>query len=172
MARAFPPEEVQVAFLYVREAHPGENRPAHRSMDDKIEAARSMIERWDMRRPMLVDSLEGDLHRAYGLLPNMTWIIDRRGRVAYKASWTDGRTIRQAVEQLRFEEKHRAQKTRLLPYDVEWRPARPANRAPFLEGLLRNGPRAVREYIEAVEFTLGKPSGRPLREWWAGQEDA
>jgi len=170
MARVFAPEEVRFAFLYVREAHPGENRPAHASMEDKVGAARQMIERWHMERPMLVDSFEGDLHRAYGLLPNMTWIIDRRGRVVYKASWTDGRTIRQAAEQLRFEEAHRDEHTPLLPYEVEWRPARPAARVAFLEGLLGNGPRAVREYIEAVEYTLGRSSGRALRDWWEAQQ--
>jgi hypothetical protein len=170
MARELTPQGVEFAFLYVREAHPGENRPAHRSIEDKVGAARTMIERWEMERPMLVDTFDGDLHKAYGLLPNMTWIVDRRGRVVYKASWTDERTIRLALEQMQFEAEHREQKTRLLPYEVEWRPARPADRAPFLEGLLRNGPRAVREYIEAVEYTLGKPSGRALREWWDAQQ--
>jgi len=28
------------------------------------------------------------VHRAYGLMPNMTWVTDRGGRVAYKANWT------------------------------------------------------------------------------------
>jgi hypothetical protein len=28
-----------------------------------------------IRRPLLVDDLDGAAHRAYGSLPNMTWVI-------------------------------------------------------------------------------------------------
>src|SRR5215813_12079980 len=36
----FRGEEIEFLFVYVREAHPGEKIPAHRSLGDKIRAAR------------------------------------------------------------------------------------------------------------------------------------
>ena len=35
-------------------------------------------------RPILVDSLDGACHRAYGSMPSMSWVIDRGGRPVYK----------------------------------------------------------------------------------------
>jgi hypothetical protein len=34
-----------------------------------------------IRRPILVDDLEGTAHRDYGLLPNMTWVTGRGGQI-------------------------------------------------------------------------------------------
>jgi len=39
-----------------------------------------------------VDDLAVTVHRAYGLMPNMTWVIDRGG-VAYKANWTSAANV-------------------------------------------------------------------------------
>jgi hypothetical protein len=52
-----------------------------------------------MNRQMVIDNLNGDVHRLYSGLSNMSWIIDHTGRVAYKASWTDSAHIRMAPEE-------------------------------------------------------------------------
>jgi hypothetical protein len=136
------------AFVYVREAHPGELRPHHRDLADKLARAREMVEELGLRRLMLVDDLSGSLHRAYGLLPNMTYVIERLGRVAYRASWTDPNTIELAVERLLAEEEARGRRERLLPYYVEWEPASEA----FLSALLeRGGEHAADEFVAAAK---------------------
>ena len=33
------------------------------------------------------------MHRAYGLLPNMSWVLDRGGAILYKAMWTSAARI-------------------------------------------------------------------------------
>ena len=71
-------------FIYSREAHPGEDVPHHDSFEDKLASARLLAEETGIRRDILVDDLDGTVHRAYGLMPNMTWVIGRGGRVAYK----------------------------------------------------------------------------------------
>ena len=59
-------------------------------------------------RPILVDSLSGDVHRMYGGVANMSWIVDHTGRVAYKASWTDVDDIRSVLaETLELRERRR-----------------------------------------------------------------
>ena len=39
---------------------------------------------------ILLDALEGACHRAYGSMPNMSWIFTRSGIPVYKSNWTDG----------------------------------------------------------------------------------
>ncbi len=66
-----------------------------------------MRRRWGIERSMLVDNLEGDVHRAYGTLPNMTYIMAAGGNIIYRAAWTDERTIRLALDQVPYERKAR-----------------------------------------------------------------
>jgi hypothetical protein len=80
-------------FVYTREAHPGENVPGHDSLASKLACARLLREETGIGRDILVDALAGTVHRAYGLMPNMTWVIDRGGRVAYKGNWTSAANV-------------------------------------------------------------------------------
>ena len=80
-------------FVYTREAHPGENVPCHDSFGRKLACARLLAEETGIGRDILVDDLDGAVHRAYGLMPNMTWVIGRGGRVAYKANWTSAANV-------------------------------------------------------------------------------
>lgn len=166
MAEEFAAHGVRFVFVYTREAHPGEKYPAHTRIEQKLSHARDMVARWGMKRPMLVDDLEGTLHHAYGRLPNMTYIVQPSGKILYRASWTDPRTIRMALEQLIFERGERRARKRMTPYYLEWMPLREADQRSFMEGLLRVGPRAVEEYIAATADFSGEAAARPLREWW------
>jgi len=93
MARAFAPKGINFLFLYTREAHPGENYPAHRSFEQKLSHARAFKAEFKIERPILVDDLVGTAHKLYGSLPNMTYLIGRSGRVLFRADWTDPPTI-------------------------------------------------------------------------------
>ena len=61
-------------FIYTREAHPGENVPCHDSFERKLASAKLLAEEAGIRRDILVDDLEGTVHRAYGLMPNLSLI--------------------------------------------------------------------------------------------------
>lgn len=91
-------DRVKFLFIYVREAHPGELIPEHDSYEQKVQQAKMLHERGNTRL-IVVDDVNGTTHRLYGGLPNMSWIIDHTGRVAYKASWTDSADIRAALEE-------------------------------------------------------------------------
>ncbi len=130
-----------------------------------------MVQRWQIKRPMLVDDLDGPVHRAYGRLPNMTYIVNTGGKILYRASWTDPRSIRMALEQLLYERDQRRARHRLTPYYVEWLPQRANDREPFMEGLLNEvGPRAVEEFIAAIAHSWGESAAKPLRQWWASKQ--
>ncbi len=101
MARDFA-DQAHFLFVYAREAHPDEfsDHPEHHSIEQKYQHARDMRERHKTPRSILVDSLGGDVHHQYGLLPNMSWILDHTGTVAYKAAWTSAQDIRAALEEV------------------------------------------------------------------------
>lgn len=158
-----------MAFLYTREAHPGEHYPAHRDFAHKLEHARAFARDFGIRRPILVDGWDGPVHRAYGLLPNMTYIIGTHGRVLYRADWTDAESIRAALDYLLGEGRARRAGIRPAPFYSELLGYRPIDRAGFMEGLERAGSKAVAEFIAAVEHTSGPQAARPLREWQAAR---
>ena len=89
MARRYAYRAVRSVFLYTREAHPGENYRHHATMDDKRHHARAFRQHASIEREILLDDVAGTAHRAYGMLPNMTWIIGRGGVIYYKVAWTD-----------------------------------------------------------------------------------
>ena len=157
--------------MYVREAHPGEAYASQTSAEQKLRHARDMVKRWKIERPMLVDDLDGTVHRAYGSLPNMTYIVSTAGTVIYRASWTDARSIRLALDQLVYERGLRSAGTRITPFYVEGTPQRPNDSATFLDGLINDiGPRAVEEYIAAVAHTSGEGGAKIVRDWWAEKQ--
>ena len=103
----FRGDDIEFLFIYVREAHPGEVIPAHRSMREKIEAARLLRDEEDMQMPILVDDLRGSIHRRYSRLPNPSFLIDKSGRVAFLSLWSKPEAIGAAIEELLEVEQER-----------------------------------------------------------------
>jgi hypothetical protein len=80
-------KDVEFLVVYVREAHPGSKLHQHRSLETKRAAARDLAEGLGERRTILLDSVDGAMHRRYGALPNMIYVIDPHGRVIYRHDW-------------------------------------------------------------------------------------
>jgi hypothetical protein len=93
-------DEVEFLFVYVREANPGEEIPAHSSMDDKFRAAELFRDEEDLKMPVLVDDLRGSVHRKYGKLPNPSYLIDKSGRIAFRCLWTQANVLDRAIDEL------------------------------------------------------------------------
>jgi hypothetical protein len=86
------------AVLYVREAHPGEAIPAHKSIEEKKACAAILKTELEDPRTILVDGVEGAAHLAYGSMPNAIYIIDNEGIVRFKAPWNNSATTRKALD--------------------------------------------------------------------------
>lgn len=99
-------EDTEFLFVYVREAHPGEKMPAHNSMKDKTRAAELFRDEEEIEMPIIVDDLDGSIHREYGKLPNPTYVIDKSGRVAFRSLWTRSGIVEDALEEL-LDAQHR-----------------------------------------------------------------
>jgi hypothetical protein len=93
-------DDVEFLFVYVREAHPGEELGPHKSMGDKLSAAEMFREAEDVEMPVIVDDLNGRIHRKYGRAPNPTYLIDRSGRVAFRMLNTNPAVLAEAIEEL------------------------------------------------------------------------
>ncbi len=101
-----------------------------------------------MRTRLVVDDLDGTMHRAYGMLPNMVYILDREGRVVYKAMWTDRADLATVLANMVWAEAQQARGSRVKTSYVERYAFIPAS----YEGDLRErvfaraGPQASRDY--------------------------
>jgi peroxiredoxin len=93
-------DRVQFLFVYVREAHPGEELPAHESMHDKMQAAELLRDEENLEIPILLDELNGKVHKKYGGMPNPTFLIDRSGSVAFRSLSSRYQGLRSAIREL------------------------------------------------------------------------
>ena len=100
LAGRFASRGVEFLLVYVREAHPGERLRAHRSLAEKVKAAELLRREEKITFPILIDELNGKVHRQYGSLPNPTYIVDRSGRIAFRSLFTRPDAVRDALEEL------------------------------------------------------------------------
>lgn len=75
--------EVTFAVLYTREAHPGGRRGPHRDLEDKRRTAAELPQRAGEWRYIVVDRLDGLLHRKLAGAPNSVLVLDPGARVVH-----------------------------------------------------------------------------------------
>ncbi len=149
LAERFAPHGVGSIFLYTHEAHPGENFPHLTSMGQKFAHARALREQLGVTRPIALDALDGACHRAYGSMPNMTWMFNRAGTAVYKADWTDSNSVENTILYFLDVLQRRRGRERLVPFHVERLDYRASDPDGFRQGLERSGPKAVTEFYKS-----------------------
>lgn len=97
LAERYASRDVGAIFLYTHEAHPGEHYPHLTTMEQKRSHATALRDILGVSRPILLDALDGACHRAYGSMPNMTWIFTSTGMPIYKSDWTDAHSVDNAI---------------------------------------------------------------------------
>lgn len=147
-------------FVYTREAHPGENVPHHDSFERKLTHARLLRDEVGIRRPILVDDLAGTVHRFYGCAPNMTWVLDRGGRVVYKANWTNAGNVEAFLGRYLTAPRQRSGRGQAM-YETEQLEFRQIDEKMFQQRLVRNGSRAVQEWEAAQTIWARRGTGPP-----------
>jgi hypothetical protein len=132
--------------------------PHHDAMERKLACARLLREETGIVRDILVDDLAGTVHHAYGLMPNMTWVIDRGGRVAYKADWTSAANVEAFLDRLATARTRHLPDTAPVMYQTQQVEFRRTDRTRFMQRLRRNGPRAVTEFEDAQKLWARRPA--------------
>ena len=116
-------DKAHFLFVYTREAHPEQHPdefPPHRTIEQKWEYAATMQQRQQSPRTILVDGVDGEVHREYSGSSNMSWILDHTGRVHYKANWTREPHLRsELLAAIEVRELKRDPERRAVPYYYE-----------------------------------------------------
>ena len=79
--------DVRFLVLYIREAHPGSNVPSVTSIKEKLNHAGRLPGEENERRTIIVDTLDGNAHKLYGLFPNAVYVINPQGTVIFRSDW-------------------------------------------------------------------------------------
>jgi hypothetical protein len=88
---------VEFVVVYVREPHPGE--PAYRkyqqpqTLVQRRQYAQELATTRQMNATIVVDTMNDEISERFGSLPNMVYVIDRQGVIAYSATWTTAEKI-------------------------------------------------------------------------------
>lgn len=152
MAKAFADKGFTFLFLYTREAHPGQQHGAHASIEQKMAYAREFREHCHVERPILVDDLAGTIHRTYGELPNMTYLVGRGGRVLFRSNWTDAPTIELMLNYIVNVRARRREGERLAPFYAELMGYRITDPAKFQAGLHIGGQQAIEDFARMMRI--------------------
>ncbi len=96
----FETQGVSFFLLYTRESHPAENYPSHSSWEQKLAHARDLQRLENVQFPIIVDGLDGEIHRSYGVWPNALFVIHKDGRLIFRSNMANHRELRQVLEDL------------------------------------------------------------------------
>lgn len=91
-------DRVAFALVYTREAHPGEHIGQPETLDEKTAHACLLTEVHDVDWPVLVDDLEGSVHRALDTKQNSVHIVDADGRLLFRALFAGKESVEKALE--------------------------------------------------------------------------
>ena len=88
---------VEFVAMYVREPHAGERGfpeyRDHESFDHKMEMAKELQDLKKVTLTVGVDDMSQEQHATLGNLPNMAYVVDREGKVAYSNTWQHAEDI-------------------------------------------------------------------------------
>ena len=89
--------DVEFVAMYVREPHAGERGfpeyRDHESFDHKMEMAKELQTLKNVTLTVGVDDMSQKQHGTLGNLPNMAYVVDRTGKVAYSNTWQHAEDI-------------------------------------------------------------------------------
>ena len=110
-----------------------------------------MREQDGIKTRLLIDDLEGTMHRAYGEMPNMVYIVGKDGRIVYKSMWTHHDEIESMIKTLLMAEEAAAQGKRLRSSYTEKISFVPGYAPEVSAAVLgRAGPKAITDFRSAL----------------------
>jgi hypothetical protein len=96
---------VSFFLLYTRESHPAENYGAHATFEQKLAYAQELQRLENVQFPIVVDHLDGRIHRAYGVWPNALFVVHKDGRLVFRSNMANHGELRQFLGDLLAAEK-------------------------------------------------------------------
>ncbi|MDA2933408.1 hypothetical protein MYX82_03590 [Acidobacteria bacterium AH-259-D05] len=100
-------DDVEVWHLYVREPHPQERKFKkyfpHKNYEHRLTYAKELRGLFNIQSPIVLDGLDEKVHLQYGNMPNAVYVVNKEGKVVYKANWTDSPVVDQILSELHAE---------------------------------------------------------------------
>jgi hypothetical protein len=93
-------DRMQFVDILVRQGHPGPDVRPYRSFEEKARDAARYKHDEHIPWTVLVDDLEGTVHRQYGMIADPAYLIGTDGRVAFYNYWTHVPTLHKAIQRL------------------------------------------------------------------------
>ena len=106
-------EDVVFFVVYSKEPHAGETShfkkyAQHETYEHKKKYAAELVAEFGMKVPVLIDDLDEGVVHAFGRMPNMTFIVDKEGKIAYKSDWMEAARIEELLDELLAEQAEAA----------------------------------------------------------------
>jgi hypothetical protein len=136
---------ISFSVLYIREAHPGSNIPAHKTSNDKINCAKALRNKDGEKRKILIDDINGTAHDSYGGYPNAIFIINKNGCVVFRSDWNSVPATKTALNKL-LSGKPAHTKSYFLPVKP----------AVALKILKRSGKGAIKDFLMGLPKLIWK----------------
>ena len=96
--------DVEFIAMYVREPHAGERGfkqyRDHENFEDKMKLAKELADWKKVKLTVGFDDMTQEQHKTLGNLPNMAYVVDREGKVAYSNTWQHAEDIDAILAQL------------------------------------------------------------------------
>lgn len=91
-------DQVNIVLVYVREAHPGEDFPQPQTLQEKIDHAKMLQQVYAVDFPVVVDGIDGELHKALDTMPNSAHLIGTDGTLLFRSLFsTDHAAVDKAL---------------------------------------------------------------------------
>ena len=104
LRRKYQDRDVEFIAMYVREPHAGEvgfpEIEDHRDFDHKMEMAKELQRLKNVTLTIGVDDMSQEQHARLGNLPNMAYVVDKNGNVAYSNTWQHAEDIDKTLASL------------------------------------------------------------------------
>jgi peroxiredoxin len=146
LQQEFAGTDVSFFLLYTRESHPAERYPAHNSWEQKLTCARDLQRLEKVQVLILVDHLDGRVHRSYGSWPNALFVIHKDGRLIFRSNMANLRELRQFLDDLLTADRAAAEGRVLHLQYSERVVAHEADQATHRRVYERAGPKAFEDY--------------------------
>lgn len=93
-------DRLQFIDVLVRQGHPGPGVRPYRTFEEKARDAERYKHDEQIPWTVLVDDVEGTVHRQYGMIADPAYLIGTDGRVAFYNYWTHVPTLHKAIGRL------------------------------------------------------------------------
>jgi glutathione peroxidase-family protein len=138
-------------LIYTKEPHPGENIPQPTTIEERVKNAEQLRRDERVNFPILIDTLDNTVRRAYRGWSNGIFVINKDGVLVFRSSWTHGPELVQVLHDLHAWQKSQARNELVRVCYSERLVVLLSKKRISASVHRRAGPQAVRDFARLLE---------------------